>query len=92
MFDDKVITCKECHSEFTFTAGEQRFYADKGFENEPGRCPDCRAANKKKRTGKKVFHETMCAECGVSTQVPFEPKNGRPVYCRDCYKNMATKK
>ena len=46
MFEDKVLVCKDCGQEFTFTAGEQEFYAEKGFENEPVRCKECRI-NKK---------------------------------------------
>ena len=38
MFQDKTLTCKECGNEFVFTAGEQEFYAEKGFQNEPQRC------------------------------------------------------
>lgn len=53
MFEDKTLTCRECGQEFVFTAGEQEFYAEKGFENEPGRCPECRAARKQNsRRGK----------------------------------------
>lgn len=43
---DKTIVCKDCSNEFIFTEGEQAFYAEKGFENEPKRCPDCRRAKK----------------------------------------------
>jgi hypothetical protein len=43
---DKNLTCKDCGSEFVFTEGEQEFYKEKGFENEPQRCPDCRRARK----------------------------------------------
>jgi DNA replicative helicase MCM subunit Mcm2 (Cdc46/Mcm family) len=46
---DKVLTCKDCGAEFTFTEGEQAFYKEKGFENEPQRCPDCRRAKKQQR-------------------------------------------
>lgn len=44
--EDKVLTCKDCNSTFTFTVGEQQFYAEKGFMNEPARCPECRKAKK----------------------------------------------
>lgn len=44
--EDKVITCKDCGKEFAFTTGEQEFYKEKGFTNEPARCPDCRRAKK----------------------------------------------
>lgn len=43
---DKIITCKDCGTEFTFTVGEQEFYAQKGFENDPVRCKECRIAKK----------------------------------------------
>jgi len=45
-YADKTLTCRECGTEFTFTAGEQEFYDQKGFTNAPTRCPDCRAARK----------------------------------------------
>jgi len=88
-FEDKTLTCKECGREFVFTAGEQEFYAEKGFQNEPGRCPDCRAsrrANKGSR-GPREMHKAICSECGVETEVPFQPSGERPVYCNDCFRN-----
>jgi CxxC-x17-CxxC domain-containing protein len=45
-FVDKTITCRDCGTEFVFTAGEQEFYASKGFINEPTRCPSCRRVRK----------------------------------------------
>ena len=48
-FTDKTLTCRDCGSQFTFTAGEQEFYAQKGFDNEPTRCPSCRKARKMQR-------------------------------------------
>lgn len=48
--EDKVLTCKDCGANFTFTVGEQQFYAEKGFTNEPTRCPDCRKARKANNT------------------------------------------
>ena len=42
MYEDKILVCKECGNEFTFTAGEQEFYAERGFQNEPQRCKACR--------------------------------------------------
>ena len=87
-FEDKVLTCKECGAEFTFSASEQEFYAEKGFQNEPARCPQCRAARKRQRNNDRPEREmfsVVCAECGRETQVPFKPSEDRPVYCRDCY-------
>ena len=46
--EDKVLTCCECHNEFVFTASEQEFYEEKGFTNEPRRCPSCRQARKQR--------------------------------------------
>lgn len=48
---DKSINCKDCSSDFVFTESEQAFYKEKGFENEPLRCPDCRAKKKQQRNG-----------------------------------------
>ncbi len=46
-YSDMTITCRDCGKEFVFTAGEQEFYAQKGFLNEPVRCPECRKARKR---------------------------------------------
>ncbi|MFB0917963.1 MAG: zinc-ribbon domain-containing protein [Clostridiaceae bacterium] len=47
--EDKTLVCKDCAKEFVFTAGEQEFYKEKGFENDPVRCPECRRAKKAQR-------------------------------------------
>lgn len=49
MAADKTLTCRDCGKEFVFTEGEQNFYKEKGFENEPTRCPECRKAKKQAR-------------------------------------------
>lgn len=46
---DKTLICKDCNAEFVFTEGEQAFYQEKGFQNEPQRCPSCRQAKKQQR-------------------------------------------
>ena len=87
-FQDKTLICKDCGREFVFSAGEQAFYAEKGFENEPARCHECRDKRRREREGNKderPMYTVKCAECGKETQVPFEPKGDRPVYCRDCF-------
>lgn len=87
-FQDKTLVCKDCGKEFVFSAGEQAFYAEKGFENEPARCHECRDKRRREREGGKEqrqMYTVKCAECGKETQVPFEPKGDRPVYCRDCF-------
>ena len=78
MKEDKTLTCCECGQEFVFTASEQEFYAEKGFTNEPRRCPTCRQARKQRmgiqteRPQREMFPAT-CAECGKETMVPFNP-------------------
>ncbi|MDF2565616.1 MAG: hypothetical protein K0Q53_2011 [Massilibacillus sp.] len=94
-YQDKELSCKECGVQFAFTASEQDFYAEKGFQNEPSRCPECRAARKAQnnrggnnnsgfRQQREMF-DTVCSECGKETQVPFKPTAGKPVFCRDCF-------
>lgn len=88
-FEDRVLACKDCGGEFVFSASEQEFYAEKGFQNDPARCLDCRRARKKQRnTREREMFTVFCAECGVETEVPFKPTEDRPVYCRDCYQKM----
>ena len=86
MYEDKTLICKECGKEFTFTAGEQEFYAENGLKNEPGRCRECRQAKRNAQRGPREMFDTVCAECGAPTQVPFQPKEDRPVYCDACFK------
>jgi len=88
MFSDKIIVCKDCGQNFTFTASEQEFFAEKGFTNEPQRCKDCRVARKQNSRGseQRVMHDAICANCGRPCQVPFEPRSDRPVYCSDCFR------
>lgn len=85
---DKVLQCRDCGGEFVFTAGEQEFYAEKGF-SEPSRCPSCRAARKAGRSEggarEREMYPAVCAQCGRPTEVPFQPRSDRPVYCSDCY-------
>ena len=88
MYEDKTLKCKDCGSEFVFTAGEQEFYAERGFQNEPQRCKACRDARKNAGQGRKEFFTAVCANCGGEAKVPFEPKNDRPVYCSECYAAM----
>ncbi|HBF38728.1 MAG TPA: zinc-binding protein [Firmicutes bacterium] len=99
MFQDKTLTCKDCGNDFTFTVSEQEFFADKGFANEPGRCPQCRAARKEQNSGRRdsgrssyqgnterQMYPAVCHTCGANTMVPFQPSGDKPVYCRNCYK------
>jgi CxxC-x17-CxxC domain-containing protein len=82
-FTDKTLRCAICAEEFVFSAGEQMFYSDKQFSNEPKRCKKCRA--KLGRAPGRVETSVICSECGASTIVPFLPRQGRPVLCRACF-------
>jgi CxxC-x17-CxxC domain-containing protein len=87
-YQDEQLTCKDCGTEFAFTVSEQEFYAEKGFENKPARCPQCRAARKASNGNSRPQREmftAICSECGTETKVPFRPTEGKPVYCRDCF-------
>ena len=85
MYADKTLVCEQCQKEFVFSAGEQEFYAEKGFENEPKRCPECRRARKEAKRGEKQFFPIVCEDCGKEDKVPFQPKEGKAVYCSECY-------
>jgi len=85
MYEDKTLVCKECGEEFLFTSGEQEFYNERGFQNEPQRCKTCRDNRKAASKGPKEYHKTTCHECGGEALIPFEPKTDRPVYCSDCF-------
>ncbi|MCL5411228.1 MAG: zinc-ribbon domain containing protein [Patescibacteria group bacterium] len=93
-YQDKELVCKECGSAFTDSADDQSYRAEKGYTNDPSRCPSCRAAYKARTRGgghsfggpRQTF-PAVCAQCGQETQVPFQPTGERPVYCRDCFQN-----
>lgn len=94
-FQEKSLTCSDCSATFTFSVEDQEFYQSKGFTNEPKRCPECRQARKAERGGggssygapRQMFPVT-CAECGKSTEVPFQPRGDKPVYCSDCFRKV----
>ncbi|OGO41786.1 MAG: zinc-binding protein [Chloroflexi bacterium RBG_16_58_8] len=96
-FQDKQLTCADCGNTFTFTAAEQEFFQSKGYTNEPKRCQPCRQTRKAERYGSgggggrtRQMFPAVCAECGKDTEVPFEPREGRPVYCSECFSKMRT--
>jgi CxxC-x17-CxxC domain-containing protein len=84
-FQDITLKCKDCGKDFIWTASEQDFYQQKGFQNQPQRCPDCRKIKKAAIRGTRQMFSTTCADCGKTCEVPFEPKGDRPVYCNECY-------
>jgi CxxC-x17-CxxC domain-containing protein len=93
-FTDKKLQCSDCGETFIFTADEQEFHANKGYTNEPKRCPTCREARRTQRNNSSGYRSSrqiypaVCAECGKECEVPFEPREGRPVYCSECYSKM----
>jgi len=93
IFSDTSLQCFECGQTFISPADEQEFFRSKGYYYEPKRCPSCRQAKKAQRTiglrEKRQMHSAVCAKCGVKIEVPFEPRDGIPVYCDDCYSKVA---
>ena len=104
---DKILTCRDCGKSFTFTVGEQQFYAERGCQNEPSRCPECRHARRSNQNGNSRFggnggnmrssfgqggerrmYPAVCSACGKETEVPFQPRGDRPVYCSECFERM----
>jgi|SRR5215471_5363238 len=89
-FQDKVLKCVDCGTDFVFTAGEQLFFHDKNFRNEPKRCRSCKSKRLSEfgaqpPSGYKVETKTVCSACKKETTVPFRPTQGRPVLCRECF-------
>ena len=105
-FQDKSLTCSDCGAAFTFNVEEQEFFQSKGYVNEPKRCPECRRSRKSERYGssgssgsssygtgaRRQMFPVTCAECGKATEVPFEPRGDKPVYCSDCYRKTRLSK
>ena len=87
-FVDETLVCKNCGNEFVFTAGEQRFYKEKGFMNKPKSCKACRDAKKNAGRAPREYFTTVCAKCGGEAKVIFQPSNDRPVYCSACFEAM----
>lgn len=87
MYEDKTLICKECGREFVWTAGEQEFYAEKGFTNEPKRCPECR---KKRRTARSRSGSctTPSAQPAASrARFPFSPPKAGPSIAANAMQN-----
>lgn len=91
-YQDRILTCRDCGQEFTFTAGEQEFFASKGLTNAPSRCPECRKARRggspSNLRPRGEQYDAICASCGKATTVPFLPREDRPVYCSDCFQEQ----
>jgi CxxC-x17-CxxC domain-containing protein len=99
-FVDKTLTCADCGAEFIFSADDQAYHQEKGFTNEPRRCPSCRASRRADRGGggsygggggyggQREMFTVTCSQCGKEAQVPFQPRGDRPVYCSDCFRSQ----
>jgi CxxC-x17-CxxC domain-containing protein len=101
-FEDKSLQCSDCGANFTWSVQDQEFFQSKGYTNTPKRCPNCRETRKAERgnsggnsggyssgyTTRAQMFPATCSDCGKATQVPFEPRNGKPVYCSDCYRKV----
>ncbi len=99
-YTDRTLTCADCGAPFTFSADDQAYHAQKGFTNEPRRCPDCRANRRSQRgessygggggysSGPREMFSATCASCGKEARVPFQPRGDKPVYCSDCFRSQ----
>ena len=92
-FQDRILKCVDCGTDFIFTAGEQLFFHDKQFRNEPKRCKTCKAKRvsvlgppSSRPVHARVETHAICSQCGKETTVPFRPTQGRPVFCRECFR------
>lgn len=96
--DDKPILCIDCGQNFIWSSGEQVFFRDKGLQNPPKRCKDCKQAKNERIAAitaaqasgvrQRIEVAVKCARCDESTTVPFYPSQGRPVFCRSCFLEM----
>jgi len=97
-FTDQALICRDCGSDFVFTAADQTSYAQRGYQYFPSRCPSCMAARRARNPNGAATHQAshggreqrqlypaICAECGQPTQVPFQPRTEKPIYCSDCF-------
>ena len=85
VYEDITLTCRDCGEEFVFTAGEQQFYAEKGFKNQPKCCKACRDKKKNAERGERQYFIATCSECGGEAKLTFQPSSDRPVYCSKCF-------
>jgi hypothetical protein len=96
-FQDKSLRCVDCGNEFIWTAGEQLFFADKQFKNEPKRCKSCkakRASRSHVEPGRRARRRVPKGARGNTGHVlgvrqgdtvPFRPTQGRPIFCKECF-------
>lgn len=90
-YRDTSITCRDCEKTFVFTAKQMAEFKKRGF-NIPNRCPEChenRTARRRYNRSQDVqTYSATCSQCGKATELPFNPTNGKPVYCEECFKSQ----
>jgi len=91
-YTDKTLTCVDCGASFTFSAEDQEYHASRGFTTSQalrflptGSEVGARRWRRRLQLVPRQMFSAVCAECGQTTEVPFEPRGDRPVYCRDCF-------
>ncbi|MGA8732124.1 MAG: zinc-ribbon domain containing protein [Terracidiphilus sp.] len=84
VFVDRKLECVDCGTDFLFSAGEQHFFYENHFANEPKRCKLCKWKHKG-RAEYRTETRITCAGCGIEASVPFKPTQGTPVLCRSCF-------
>jgi CxxC-x17-CxxC domain-containing protein len=82
--EDKTLLCKDCGNKFIWTAGEQKFFLEKGLQNIPKRCKICTAKNRDKLREKHPMWWVQCKKCGKKNEVPFEIET-KDVICEECF-------
>ena len=103
-YEDKTLVCADCGTQFTFSADDQEFHASRGYQDPKRcpSCRQARRAERGYGGGgggggyggggggggSRPMYDAVCANCGVQTQVPFLPRQDRPVYCSDCFSKM----
>lgn len=101
---DQTVECRECGKEFAWTVADQEEASSRGHHHTPSRCAECRTARRQRRGDaahapshdgpggmgrqRREMHSAICAECGAQAQVPFVPRNDRPVYCSNCFEKV----
>jgi len=83
-YSDETLRCRDCGNDFIFTAGEQQFYAEKGFTNKPSRCPSCRAANKARRDSSLSYNSGGGSYGGNSYGGGRAERQMYPAVCDEC--------
>jgi CxxC-x17-CxxC domain-containing protein len=81
--EGRPVYCRECYPNHKPARRSDRFGGSGGFGRP--RFGGGRFGGRSSRP--REMHDATCGDCGNECQVPFQPKEGRPVYCRECYPN-----